>query len=144
MDYFDVTTNLWPLANLEQQEIDHIRSLAENLIPELDSEYSDTPAFYRNDLRSNWALIEIFNENYFKALRICSQALGEVKLFETYPWYKMYFHELEALTFFQMEEMDMYCEALGEVQNYIDRGGEYYGWLYSKDEIADAISEHCK
>ena len=144
VEYFEAASYLWILSNLEEQEVHFIRSLAESLIPEFDLEYSDTPAFYRNELRFAWALIEFWNENYFKALRICSQAFGEVELFETYPWYKMRFHELEAWTFFNMEEMDMYCEALGEIKDHITSGGEYYGQIYSVEEIFEAISINCE
>ena len=144
VEYFEAASYLWILSNLEEQEVHFIRSLAESLIPEFDLEYSDTPAFYRNELRFAWALIEFWNENYFKALRICSQAFGEVELFETYPWYKMRFHELEAWTFFNMEEMDMYCEALGEIKDHITSGGEYYGQIYSVEEIFEAISIYCE
>ena len=60
------------------------------------------------------------------------------------PWYKMRFHELEALIFFKMEEMDMHCETLSEIQNHVNSGGEYYGYFYSVDEIAEKISNRCK
>ena len=144
VEYFDNATLLWINANIEEEEINHIRSLAEDLIPKFDSEYSDKPAIYRNMLRFSWALLEFWNENYFKALKICSQALGEIELSESHPWYNIRFHEMEAWIFFQMEQMDMYCESLGLIQNYINNGGEYFGQIYSLEEIAEAITKNCE
>ena len=146
VEYFEAAALLRIIANIEEEEIGYIRSLAENLIPKFDSEYSDTPAYYRNTLRLSWALIEFWDDNYFKALRICSQALGEADLFKTMPWFKIIFYEMEAWIFINMEpqQMDMYCETLTEIQNYINSGGEYAGYIYSVDEIAEAISKNCK
>ena len=147
VEFFENASYLRINTKLEEEELNHIRTLAEDLIPKFDSEYSDKPAYFRNELRFSWALIECMgNENYFKALKICSQALGEIEFNESYPWFKMYFHEMEALIFFQMKQMDMYCESLAVIKNYIKKNeGVYYGRIYyTAEEVVDAIAKNCE
>ena len=144
VEFFEVASYLWITTKIEEEEINHIRFLAENLIPKFDYEYSDTPAYYRNELRYSWALIELWNGNYFKALKICSQAQGEIEFLESYPHFKIYFHELEAMIFFKMKQMEMYCESLEQVNNYFKNQGVFQGSVYNSDEVIEAIAKHCQ